>query len=198
MENLSTPIIKINKNGITQYFITFPQSGDLYREEFVDKLFPDKHVNDKIMCVQEHHKDGQLHLHLGCKLVHKITKPRLLAIITKLWPEDYKRIKIEKMANWQATVRYFKKEDKEPYLHNVILKKQEEEYYTPLMDMFNFEEELKMKEIDRQASIIIYREYINFVKMVTERTRKPENIPGHINNYLNGRNPPRKPEGYDE
>lgn len=120
MDGLKKDVVKVNRNGIKQYFITFPQT-ETPREEFVNKLFPDKHAKDRFMCVQEHHKDGNLHLHLGCILHKKVTWTRLMEIVTSVYPNDYKRIQVQQMVSWKFTKEYFEKEDKTPYLYNVSI-----------------------------------------------------------------------------
>ena len=101
-----------NRNPIRQWSITFPQSGEVSREQFALSFPPAV----KLMCCMEEHKEGGLHLHLGIKLKKGITKSKLLRWIERKWPNDYKRIHVQATRNVDCWQDYLSKEDPDPYL----------------------------------------------------------------------------------
>lgn len=97
-----------HRNAITKFFITFPQSGDVGREEFCQRIqsYGPDYQFEMAICSQEPHLDGGVHLHLGVVFQKPRTKHQLLALFQQEFPFDYKRITVESMRKWQATVDY--------------------------------------------------------------------------------------------
>lgn len=107
---------KRNPNKIAQWFITFPQSGDLKREEFAKSLPP----SDFIKVVQETHKDGGFHLHAICILKTPLSKPNLMKTLAKKYPGDSKKIDYESVRSISHSAVYLDKEDTTPYIEGVM------------------------------------------------------------------------------
>lgn len=98
-----------NRNPIKQWEITYPQSGDVGRTEFINSFPP----CTSYICAREEHKDGGYHLHAGLKLTKGLSHAKLLNWVKTKWPDDWKRIHftpVKNMGNWIA---YCKKEDPE-------------------------------------------------------------------------------------
>ena len=99
-----------NRNPIKQYFITFPQSGDVSKEDFYRK----HQVLGDIAyakCALESHEDGQPHLHLLLILKKGITKSKMLTFYKDAYPNDNLRIDIAPIRNISASLDYLEKED---------------------------------------------------------------------------------------
>ncbi len=105
---------KMNRHKIKTWSITFPQSGDMEREEFVD-MFP---PCASVICCQETHQDGGYHLHMGIKLVKGLTKKGLLYWIQEKFPDDYKRIDVQATRSLGKWRLYVMKEDPNVYEQN--------------------------------------------------------------------------------
>lgn len=102
-----TEVKKNNRNPIKQWFITFPQSDIVGREEFVKSLPP----YDSVVCGQEEHKDEGLHLHCYIELKKKISQKKLKDWIDIKWPDACKRIHYKPVKNVEASIDYIRKED---------------------------------------------------------------------------------------
>lgn len=102
----------VNRNKCKQWSITFPQSKDMKREDFVKKFPP--HVS--CICSQEEHEDGGLHLHLGIKLLKGLSKPGMLKWIKAKFPDDFKRIDVQPTRSIKCWADYLAKEDPFPYI----------------------------------------------------------------------------------
>lgn len=102
---------KPNRNPMKQWFITFPQSGDMTREQYAE-LFPE---NTYIKVAQETHSDGNFHLHAVIILCSKLSKAKLLKHIRSKLPNDYKRIDIQSVRSVRHAITYLDKEDTSPY-----------------------------------------------------------------------------------
>lgn len=105
----------MNRNPVKQWSITFPQSGEVTRKEFVDTFPP----FDEVYCCQEKHEDGGNHLHLGIRLLKPLSKAKVLKWIKVKWPDDWKRIHIVSTRNIQQWKDYCMKEDPDVYFHSV-------------------------------------------------------------------------------
>lgn len=99
-----------NGNEIGQWFITFPQSGTISKQNLADALPPLEYAK----IVLEEHKDGSPHLHAWIKLKHKLTKPKFLRWFKVKFPNDYMRIHIGAIRSVGAADDYVGKEDPEP------------------------------------------------------------------------------------
>lgn len=106
-----------NRNPIKQWFITFPQSDKNTKINFLYSLFDKDNIENGI-AVEEKHADGNPHLHLAIKLKKGISKSKLLEIITREYPNDFKRIKIEAIRNLSKSYAYLTIPDKEKYVDN--------------------------------------------------------------------------------
>lgn len=95
-----------NRNPIKQWEITFPQT-DFEREQFID-LFP---PHEYAICAQEEHSNGGLHLHLGLKLLKGLSHSKLIKYLSEKLPDDWKRIHVSPIKNWENWNDYCKKED---------------------------------------------------------------------------------------
>lgn len=97
----------MNRNPIKQWAITYPQSGDQKRQDFVDS-FPPYHA----FCVgKEEHKEGGYHLHLYIKLKKGLSKAKMRYWIERRWPDADKRMDYKPVKNVGCWVDYIKKED---------------------------------------------------------------------------------------
>lgn len=96
-----------NRNPIKQWEVTFPQSGGLTKNEFIERFPPSDYV---IVC-SESHADGGVHLHAGFKFKKGISHSKLIKYLTAKFPEDWKRIHISSIKNWANWQDYCKKED---------------------------------------------------------------------------------------
>ncbi len=96
-----------NRNPVKQWFITFPKSGSVSREEFVATLPP---MEGYYVCM-ESHDDGEPHLHVCAKLKHGKSFSKMGKWFAEKWPEDNKRIKYEIVRDWDDVLCYSKKED---------------------------------------------------------------------------------------
>ncbi len=99
----------MNRNPIKNWAITFPQSGEVKRSEFIESFPPALWAG----CGMEQHADGGNHLHLGLRLKKGISVSKMIKFVKVKWPNDWKRIDIKatrSVINW---VDYIKKEDGE-------------------------------------------------------------------------------------
>lgn len=83
---------KRNGNKIGQWFLTFPQSGNIDKN-FILEIWTDYQLLEYAVC-KETHEDGNPHLHANVRLRYKITKPELLTKLKKAFPNTYLRITI--------------------------------------------------------------------------------------------------------
>ena len=98
-----------NRHPIQKFFVTFPKSGELTKAEFL-KCCKELHLTYYIVC-KETHEDGSPHLHALLWFHSKKTKSRLLKFFKEKYPNDNKRIHVESVRNFKATIEYCKKED---------------------------------------------------------------------------------------
>ncbi len=98
-----------NRHPIQKFFVTFPKSGELTKTEFL-KCCKELHLTYYIVC-KETHEDGSPHLHALLWFHSKKTKSRLLKFFKEKYPNDNKRIHVESVRNFKATIEYCKKED---------------------------------------------------------------------------------------
>lgn len=119
-----------HRNSVKKFFITFPQSLDLTKEDFYNSLVS-KYKADKAICVQEQHADGSPHLHLGIEFSNSYTKRVLLLYFQDQYPEDYRRIDVQAMKSLQHTITYLTSPDKDkhvdpnPLLININIEQKE-------------------------------------------------------------------------
>lgn len=101
----------VNRNPISQWFSTFPQSGTVSKEVYLGSWPPHSYA----VIGTESHSDGNAHLHLLIKLKKPLSRAKLVAWLTAKYPEDWKRICADKAlqtAKDMADVRdYILKED---------------------------------------------------------------------------------------
>ncbi len=98
-----------NRNKIYNFAITFPQSGEVTRQRFLESFPP----SVAWICAMELHEDGNPHLHLGIVLKNKINKLAMLKWIKVKWPNDYKRIDVQATRSIWNWGDYLRKEDAE-------------------------------------------------------------------------------------
>lgn len=108
-----------NRNPLKQFFITFPDSKDMTRKQFLG-LFPECKF---AMVSQETHQDGRPHIHMSCQLVEKMTKTAMIKHIRTQLPDDWKRIQIAPTRSLKHSVDYISKEDETPLIHGFIPKR---------------------------------------------------------------------------
>lgn len=101
-----------NRNPIKQWFITFPQSAELSKEDFF-QVHQTLGEISYAKAALESHEDGSPHLHLLLILKKGITKSNLLKFYKNTYPDDYKRIDCAAIRNIMATLQYLEKEDDE-------------------------------------------------------------------------------------
>lgn len=106
-----------NRNPVKQWEITFPQT-DISREQFI-KCFP---PCEYCICAQEEHADGGLHLHLGIKLLKGLSHTKLIKYISEKFPNDWKRIHISPIKNWDNWNDYCRKEDPHVIIQGALAK----------------------------------------------------------------------------
>lgn len=136
----------MNRNPIKQWEVTFPQSGQMSKEEFILKFPPTDYL---IICTEEH-KDGGLHLHCGLKFKKPLTHSKLIKWISAKFPDDWKRIHISPIKNWEAWQDYCKKEDAEFIERGTLAKSQEQK----LMKLY-----LKHLEVDCLCTFEEFKEH---------------------------------------
>lgn len=99
-----------NRNPIKHYFVTFPQSGQITRNQFFDVL--NFKPLDYYLVALESHADGNPHMHAVLAYKKGVTRAQFLKQLKLQYPEDYKRIKIE---SWRTLkTDYLRKEDETP------------------------------------------------------------------------------------
>ncbi len=110
----------MNRNPIKQWELTFPQIGSITtKQQFHEELPPSEYS----ICALEQHSDGGEHLHLGIKLKKGISHSKLIKYLTSKYPEDWKRIHISPIKNWDNWNDYCKKEDPEVVVTGTLEKK---------------------------------------------------------------------------
>lgn len=130
-----------NRNPIKQWEVTFPQCGDVTKQEFIDSFPP----ADYIICATEEHENGGLHHHLGIKLKKGISHSKLVKYLEAKWPEDWKRIHISAIKQWENFNDYCKKEDPNPIIIGGI------EKHKP-KHILELEETIRQGEASREYS----------------------------------------------
>lgn len=99
-----------NRNPVSQWFITFPQSGSVGKRDFK--------IPDFLWAAiaQETHEDGQPHLHALVSLSTKMTHTEMKRFYDDVYPDACKRLDYKPVRNLGASATYIIKEDKEPLL----------------------------------------------------------------------------------
>jgi len=95
-----------NRNPGVQWFITFPQW--VHTDIKAWKGLCPKTIWGFV--AEESHENGGVHYHLGFKCAKKTTFVEMLKHWTLKFPQDYKRIKIERMKNITNAWTYCQKE----------------------------------------------------------------------------------------
>ena len=98
-----------NRHPLQKFFVTFPKSGLITKHEFL-AICKEMKLAYYIAC-QETHEDGTPHIHVLLWLKSKKTKSRLLKFFKDKFPNDNKRIHVQSVRNFKATIEYCKKED---------------------------------------------------------------------------------------
>lgn len=101
-----------NRNPIQNWAITFPQSGDVEKKDFLHNFPPHK----RAICCKELHADGRPHLHMGISLIKPLTKTQMLKWIETKYPNDNQRIEAKATRNLDAWENYVRKEDADVYV----------------------------------------------------------------------------------
>lgn len=104
-----------NRHKIKQWFLTFPKSGDITKQEFINSL-TEFGCSEFAKCVEETHKDGTKHLHAIYKFQDGVTKTSLLNYFRSEFPNDWKRIHVEPVRSMLKAQKYIDKEDPSPYV----------------------------------------------------------------------------------
>lgn len=116
-----------HRNPTQCFFITFPKSGTVTKQDFRDALRP---LYIKYIAVaKESHEDGtpHLHAHVVFGKQHLARTPgiswdKLMKHLTMQYPADYKRINIQTTRNVKPD-SYIFKEDIDPLIEGEIPKK---------------------------------------------------------------------------
>lgn len=114
-----------NRNPIRQWSITFPQCGEVSKEDFIQSFPPAVAYT----CAREPHADGGWHLHLGIKLKKGLNKSALLKWIATRWPDDYMRIDVQATRNIKDWNDYLQKEDP----NCLVLEEEKKERVPPIV-----------------------------------------------------------------
>lgn len=101
-----------NRNPIKQVFITFPQSGEVSKQDFLTTLL--RFEPDYYKIGQEKHKDGQPHLHCVVRFKNKFSIPFMIKYFSEVYPNDYKRIDFQPIRSIKHAINYTEKEDTNP------------------------------------------------------------------------------------
>jgi len=102
----------VNRNPVSQWFITFPRWQEYDDIKQFQGMSPESKWG---YAVKESHEDGGIHYHLMLKLKKGMTKSKMLAYWTKMFPNDYKRIDIEPTKDFRAAHKYLQKEQLDVY-----------------------------------------------------------------------------------
>lgn len=97
----------VNRNPISQWFITFPQWENYSDIRTFKKFIPESSWG---LVVKESHKEGGIHYHLVCRLEKAISKSNLLKWFEKKFPNDYKRIDVQATKSLSGAIEYLNKE----------------------------------------------------------------------------------------
>lgn len=146
----------VNRSAKLGWFITFPRSGDLTKDQFLrglKKLF----AVDCACIVTEPHKDGEPHLHAQIRLKTSLTKIHVLQPIQKAWPDASKRIHVKAVPpkSWKDQLMYIidpekdKECDPSPLYFN--LQSPIKEHITPLQK-FDLEHPQILAQLLREAA----------------------------------------------
>ena len=100
-----------------RWFLTYPQSGDLTKEEVAEELKKIGKV-EEIVVGKENHKDEEgKHIHVYVEFAEKI-RWRATAE-PKKWDVKGKHPNVQTVRNRSKTIQYCMKEDREPYIEGV-------------------------------------------------------------------------------
>lgn len=102
----------MNRHPIKNFFITFPKSGEVSKQDFYEFLAKQR-IIDGILIAQEEHEDGTPHLHAVVKYSQGITKTALLLRCKQQYPNEYKRIDLKGVKNMRASVNYLRTPEKD-------------------------------------------------------------------------------------
>jgi len=91
---------------VENWGVTFPKHNT-NKETFADQFPPSKY---SLVC-EELHEDGTPHLHAALRLTKGLTHAGLIKWLKAKFPDDWKRIKIEGIKNWEHWHNYCQKED---------------------------------------------------------------------------------------
>lgn len=145
----------VNRNPISQWFSTFPQSGTVSKEVYLGSWPPHSYA----VIGTESHSDGNAHLHLLIKLKKPLSRAKLVAWLTAKYPEDWKRICADKAlqtAKDMADVRdYILKEDPHALIIGGIVKK--DKYMIERAFFESLANSESMKAIDKREADAVER-----------------------------------------
>lgn len=186
-----------NRNPIRNYFITFPKCNGS-KEDFVHKVFPKENVN-RCSVFEEKHEDGSPHYHLIIQLNKGIPWKKVVDLYVEHYPNDYKRIQIQKMRKEYDTASLYltdpkkvKYIDPSPYVYGLApvgrseLRKRrimkiegltsDEEYDKWLQDMIDFDRDTMERE-NRREQVEMQRQRDTYVEnTMSEYERCRENF----------------------
>lgn len=96
----------MHRMKVENWGVTFPKHNT-NKETFADQFPPSKY---SLVC-EELHEDGTPHLHAALRLTKGLTHAGLIKWLKAKFPDDWKRIKIEGIKNWEHWHNYCQKED---------------------------------------------------------------------------------------
>lgn len=112
----------INRNPLTWAFFTFPHSGVVTREGFLECI-ESKFPLCFYLVARESHKDGSPHLHALVKFITPVSKAKILSRLKDYYPLDNKRIdvgRIKKKSSPYSAHQYLLKEDTCPITYGPV------------------------------------------------------------------------------
>lgn len=172
-----------NRHKIKQWFFTFPKSGDLTKQEFMNSL-TEFSPSLYYKCVKESHKDGTSHLHAIYKFTYGVSKANLLKFLKEEYPNDWKRIHIAPVRSMLKAQEYLSKEDQNPLISGEIIETRGRPKFQGRQPILNFVPamiEAKMQAFDRANALQHLRTLHDELRLVN---KEPENYPEGIKSKM--------------
>lgn len=133
-----------NRNPIKQWEVTFPKST-LSKSDFVAQFPPSSYS----ICCQEEHNDGTPHLHMGIKLLKGLSHSKVINYLTAKFPNDWKRIHISPIQDWENFNNYCKKEDPYPIIIGTLKAPPKvSKFHGEMLDLFEQDERTRKQKAD--------------------------------------------------
>lgn len=102
-----------NRNPCLSFFTTFPQWKVCEKQDLFD-ILEQAIDTEYLMLAEETHEDGNPHFHSIFKLKAKQTYKHIIDLLKNEFPDDYKRIDVQPLKNWNQSIDYLCKEDANP------------------------------------------------------------------------------------